>query len=113
MAVLGPSRWTLPERRVHLCLVRNRVPHRCHFQIPGTKRSADFKVGDLLVFVDGRFWHDPMHRTRTMSPYWRDKVARNALRDRETRLICRRLGYRVVRLWDDDPRLLPKLKASL
>jgi DNA mismatch endonuclease (patch repair protein) len=56
----------------------------------------------LAVFVDGAFWHG--HRRYywpgRSGEYWDAKIARNVLRDRRQRRELRRLGWRVVRVWD-------------
>ncbi len=103
MAQIGPSKHTRPERRVRMWFVRNGLCHELHPRLPGLpRRSADFRVQDVLVFVHGRFWHDPRAGTRSMSPYWREKVKRNAQRDRDTRRHLDSVGARYVVLWEDD-----------
>lgn len=116
MAQIGPSKNTRPERRVRMWLVRNGIKHKLHPPIPGIpRRSADFRVGDALLFVHGRFWHDPGAGTRTMSTFWREKILRNAQRDRETRDHLDSTGVRHMTIWEDDdlsellPAALPQL----
>lgn len=102
MARIGPSKWTGPERKFRMMLVRREIAHECHPGIPSyPRRSADFRVGDTWVFIHGRFWHDPWHSTRKMSKYWRDKVKENSERDAETRAFLKQVGWQCVVIWDD------------
>lgn len=104
MARIGPSKNTRPERLVRMWLVRRRMSHRLHVPIHGLpRRSADLRVGEVLVFVHGRFWHDRTGPTRTMSAFWRDKVRRNAERDAETLAHLDRIVQQYLVIWDDDP----------
>lgn len=72
----------------------------------------------VAVFVDGCFWHGcPRHgtRPRTNARFWRDKIARNQARDRQVSRLLRKLGWRVVRVWEhelkrkDEGKLVRKL----
>lgn len=76
----------------------------------------------VAVFVDGCFWHGcPRHGTqpKTNVRFWRDKIARNRTRDRQVNRLLRKLGWRVVRVWEhelkrkDEGRLLRRLKSYL
>ena len=109
------SKWTKPERRFRMLLVRSGVKHVCHWPVTGTRRVSDFKVGRHVVFVDGRFWHDPGRFPKSTRGFWPDKIRRNAERDRDTDRIVRRLGLIPLRVWDDEPeawlRALSRLRA--
>lgn len=115
MAQLGPSKWTKPERRVRMILVREGLRHECHWKIPGTSMSVDFKVGPVCILVDGRFWHDRRGRTSHMGQFWVDKVFQNERRDRRKRRILRSLGLRTFRVWDSDlaPKRYARAKSRL
>lgn len=103
MSQLGSSKSTKPERIFRMMLVRRGVKHALHPRIPGyPRRSADLLVGKTFVFIHGRFWHDPSGRSRTMSTYWRNKVASNHQRDLSTRRQLNRLGYSFITIWCDD-----------
>jgi DNA mismatch endonuclease (patch repair protein) len=59
----------------------------------------------LAVFVDGCFWHGcPKHGTRPKQnrKFWDAKIARNRDRDRSVNRELRKLGWRVVRIWEHD-----------
>lgn len=69
--------------------------------LPGTPDLV-FSRARLVVFVDGAFWHGhPRYlREGRSGPYWDQKIDANRRRDRRSRTRLRRLGWRVVRLWD-------------
>lgn len=88
------------------------------------KVKPDFVFPKLMmaVFVDGCFWHGcPQHATqpKTNARFWRDKIARNQARDRQANRLLRKLGWRVVRIWEHElkrkieGRLLRRLKPYL
>lgn len=102
-------------RRHHLSgWRRNRALFgRPDFVFPGHK---------LAVFVDGEFWHGHPSLGRmpkTNRAYWRAKIARNRKRDRLVNRTLRRLGWRVLRLWEHQlapkhqPRTLARLNVAL
>lgn len=59
---------------------------------------ARFKV---VVFVDGDFWHGyrfPQWSDR-VSEFWREKIEGNRRRDQRNFRKLRRMGWRVIRIW--------------
>jgi DNA mismatch endonuclease (patch repair protein) len=77
---------------------------RRHQRLPGRPDFA-FRKERVAVFVDGCFWHGcRLHYTepRTATGFWRAKIAGNRARDRRNSRALRRLGWRVVRLWEHD-----------
>lgn len=102
---LGPSRDTRPERVVRMWLVAKRLRHRRNYRpLPGT---PDFWLPDerIVVQVHSVFWHHPKRsRMLTMSPFWREKIRRNAARDRRDRRRLRRIGIVPVVVWDRELR---------
>jgi DNA mismatch endonuclease, patch repair protein len=82
----------------------------------GMKVRPDFVFpkARLAIFVDGCFWHGcPRHGTQPKgnAAFWKKKLARNAARDRTVNLELRKLGWRVVRIWEHE--LASKHEASL
>jgi DNA mismatch endonuclease (patch repair protein) len=62
-----------------------------------------FRCNRLAVFVDGCFWHGChrcYRRPRSNRKFWDAKIARNRKRDREVSRELRRIGWRVVRVWE-------------
>jgi DNA mismatch endonuclease, patch repair protein len=59
----------------------------------------------IAVFVDGCFWHAcPKHATkpRNNAAFWRKKLAANQARDRLVTRTLRRMGWKVVRIWEHE-----------
>lgn len=72
--------------------------------IPGRPDLA-FIRWRVAVFVDGVFWHghpDHWNPDTAASDYWRAKIARNVQRDRAADAALTELGWRVIRVWDQD-----------
>ena len=64
-----------------------------------------FRRNRLAVFVDGCFWHGcPKHCKIPAGnrAFWERKFAANKARDRRVNRELRKLGWRVVRIWEHD-----------
>ncbi len=64
-----------------------------------------FRRNRLALFVDGCFWHGcPKHCKIPAGnrAFWKKKFAANKTRDRRVNRQLRRLGWRVVRIWEHD-----------
>lgn len=64
-----------------------------------------FPAKRLAVFVDGCFWHGcPRHGTmpKENRRFWQAKITRNRERDREVGAELRRLGWKVLRVWEHE-----------
>lgn len=64
-----------------------------------------FRQNRLALFVDGCFWHGcPKHCKIPAGnrAFWKKKFALNKARDRRVTRELRRLGWRVVRIWEHD-----------
>jgi len=69
-----------------------------------------FDQQHVSVFVDGCFWHGCTACLRTPSSnrdYWSAKIGRNRRRDRRTSRDLRRLGWKVLRVWEHDLKQRP------
>jgi len=81
-----------------------------------------FRPARVALFVDGCFWHGcPRHGTLPVGnrAFWRRKLAVNLARDQRVDRTLRRLGWRVVHLWEhelarkNEPRLVRRLRRAL
>ncbi|MEU8473488.1 very short patch repair endonuclease [Streptomyces hygroscopicus] len=105
------GRDTKPELLLRRALHRRGLRYRVSTRpLPKLRRTADvvFTKVQVAVFVDGCFWHGcPEHHrpaTKQNSDFWRQKVAGNRARDRETDLILQEAGWSVIRVWEhEDP----------
>ncbi len=102
-----PRRDTLCELALRSALHRLGLRYRVDWPLPGTRRRADvaFVTPRVAVFVDGCFWHRcPQHATfpKANAEWWRDKLAGNVARDRDTDARLKRDGWRVLRFWEHE-----------
>lgn len=82
--------------------------------VKGMRRRADmlFRSQRVAVFIDGCYWHGcPAHYQAPSrnAAYWRDKLAGNRARDRDTDRMLREAGWTVVRIWEHEP---PEMAAD-
>ena len=71
------------------------------------KPDFAFPANRLAVFVDGCFWHGCPRHYKTPSSnagFWRTKIARNRMRDREVGRQLRAKGWKVIRIWEHQLR---------
>lgn len=96
---------TAPERAVAEALRSLRYKPETNVRsLPGT---PDFVLRRkrIVIFVHGCFWHRhpgcPYATTpRTRKAFWNAKFAANVRRDRRVQRACRKLGWRVVVVWE-------------
>lgn len=100
------SRDTGPEMAVRRLLHGLGFRFRVDAQpVRDVRRRADIVFGPakVAVFVDGCFWHRcPDHGSipATNADYWIPKLERNVERDRETTILLKQAGWRVIRVWE-------------
>jgi DNA mismatch endonuclease (patch repair protein) len=96
---------TKPESEIAKACFAKGLRYRKNVEIPEVKTRGDlvFRKHKLVVFVDGCFWHGcPWHyRTpKTRSEWWDAKIEKNKKRDVIKTRKLRRLGWKVVRVWE-------------
>ncbi|MBN8214679.1 MAG: very short patch repair endonuclease [Xanthomonadales bacterium] len=60
----------------------------------------------VAVFIDGDFWHGyrfPRWKAK-LSPFWREKIEGNRIRDQRNFRRLRAKGWTVIRIWEHDVR---------
>ncbi len=76
-------------------------------ELPG-KPDLYLKKYHVVIFVNGCFWHGHncrlFHWPKTRTAWWREKINGNKARDRRHLAACRRLGLRVVQIWECELR---------
>jgi DNA mismatch endonuclease (patch repair protein) len=99
---------TAPELALRTAL--RRVGLRCRLDagsgLPGSP-DITFRRSRLAIFVDGCFWHGcPRHGTvpKTNTSFWMAKILRNRQRDRLVDRTLKRLGWKVLRVWEHQVR---------
>ena len=110
---------TALEKYFFTLLKENRISCSKYPKIYG---KPDCRVKkDILVFVDSDFWHGwqfPRWKNRLPKKYWINKIARNIKRDKQKTMKLKRLGYRVVRVWEhelkrDPSKVISKITSYL
>lgn len=105
---------TKPEMLAFKLLRRERVHFQRHYdRVPG-KPDIAVPSKKLAIFIDGAFWHgrdfeDIKHK---LTPYWRKKIESNVLRDRRQKKELRALGWKTMRVWEDELRRNPEKTLS-
>lgn len=75
---------------------------RRHVPLPGRPDFAWYRLG-VVLFVDGCFWHGcPRHyrAPKNNAAFWRHKIDTNRARDHRVTRQLRRLGWKVIRVWE-------------
>ena len=116
------SKNTKPEIFVRGLLRQMGFRYRLHRKdLPGTPDIVMTKYS-VVINVNGCFWH--MHNCKhgkvapkSHSDYWQRKRAGNRKRDKVNRAALRKMGWRVLDVWEceikDSSKLEKKLKAFI
>lgn len=100
---------TRPELRLRRELWRQGFRYRLHDKrLPG-KPDIVLRRYNVVIFCDGDLWHgrdwqrrkDKLKKGANAS-YWIAKIQRNMERDREVNCELRKLGWRILRVWEGD-----------
>ncbi len=78
-------------------------------RLPG-KPDIIFVKERVAVFLDGDFWHGyrfPLWE-RGLPRFWRTKIAETRKRDRRNFRKLRRMGWRVIRIWQHEVKANPE-----
>lgn len=79
-------------------------------KVPG-RPDVVFPKQKVAVFVDGCFWHGcpKCYRApKSHEDYWKMKVARNRKRDETVNDLCKKAGWKVLRIWEHEVTKSPK-----
>ena len=111
---------TEPERAVRSILHSAGLRFRLHQKaLPGSPDIV-LRSYHTVVFVHGCFWHSHScargRRPTTNADFWREKLDRNAARDKENAKKLKTMGWRVETVWAcslerDSARIIRRLKS--
>ncbi len=112
------SRDTRPEMIVRRLVHGLGYRYRLHVAtLPG---KPDIVLSRLQAIIDvrGCFWHQhpgciDAHIPKSRVEYWRPKLNRNEDRDQENTRIIRKLGWRILVVWECEVKNLPKLSKRI
>jgi DNA mismatch endonuclease (patch repair protein) len=76
--------------------------------LPG-KPDIVFRTAKVAVFIDGDFWHGYQLSKweDKISEFWRNKIRNNRARDQKNFRKLRRMGWKVVRIWQHEIKKNP------
>jgi DNA mismatch endonuclease, patch repair protein len=75
-----------------------------------------FRRKRACIFVDGCFWHGCpkcYRRPGSNRKYWDEKVQKNRARDRDVNRKLRKLGWRVLRIWEHELTLKNEARLAI
>lgn len=96
---------TKPEVRLRKALFALGYRYRLNVKdLPG-KPDIVFPKHRTVIFVHGCFWHGHNCKRGARTPksnteYWREKIARNKRRDKDNAAALKKLGWRVITVWE-------------
>lgn len=91
---------TLIRSELHKCGFRFRKHVR---KLPGSPDIV-FNSVKVAVFIDGDFWHGyrfPAWKHK-VSDFWKVKIQKNRDRDRKNLQQLRKMGWRLLRIWQHE-----------
>jgi len=111
---------TGPEKAVAAGLASLGLEWESHVRTLPGRPDFVFAAAQVAIFVDGDFWHGwrfPQWRDK-LSEKWEAKIKATRRRDACNHRRLRRMGWKVVRLWEhqierDMPSCLAKVAAAL
>lgn len=110
------SKNTKPELAVRKLLTKMGYRYRLHRKdLPG-KPDIAFIGRKKVIFVHGCFWHGhegcPIAHTPNIE-FWKQKLSNNKQRDRHALDELRRLGWKVLIVWECDLKKPSALESRL
>lgn len=101
-------------------IIRGLTSRRLRYNVRSLPGSPDVVVrsASLAVFMDGCFFHGcPDHGRipKSNARFWREKIRKNAARDRSVRRALRRAGWTVWCFWEHElrPSSIPSLRRRV
>ena len=96
---------TKPELMVRGIIHAMGYRYRLHVKVLPGKPDIVFRSRKAVIFVHGCFWHFHSACREGRVPnsnqaYWQDKLKRNVERDRRHQKELKKLGWRVLVLWE-------------
>jgi DNA mismatch endonuclease (patch repair protein) len=99
------SKNTKPELLAFRYLRKRKIYFQKHYRrAPGSPDIA-LPRRKIAVFIDGDFWHGyrfSARKAKLRKKYWLDKIQANMRRDRRNKLELKKLGWKVLRVWEHD-----------
>ncbi len=96
---------TKPEMLVFRELRRRGIYFQKHYKRVAGSPDIALPRKKIAVFIDGDFWHGyrfDSYKDRLPKEYWLGKIEANIKRDKRDRMILKRAGWKVMRVWEHD-----------
>ncbi len=97
------SKDTKPELIVRRYLYHRGYRYRKNVKkLPGTPDIVLRKYG-IVIFVHGCFWHGheaDSHIPHSNTDFWKKKIERNKQRDEQNKAELKKMGWRVMTIWE-------------
>ena len=112
------SKDTKPELAVRSLVHALGYRYRLHVSsLPG-KPDLVFPGRRKIIFVHGCFWHRHARcryatSPKTRSDFWQEKFLTNVVRDRRTRQELKKLGWRILTVWQCELKNPQKLEVRI
>lgn len=112
------SKDTIPEMHVRSALHRAGYRFRLHVKdLPG-KPDIVMPKYKTVIFVHGCFWHRHKGCSRAATPstnqeYWKQKFKRNVERDKREQAELKKLGWKVIVVWECKVDDFAKIKSMI
>lgn len=99
------SKGTKPEIIVRKTLSNLGIKYRLHLRkLPGTPDIVISKA-KTAIFINGCFWHQhggckKISAPKTNQTYWKNKLARNVLKQNKDVFTLKKNGWKVIKIWE-------------
>ena len=109
---------TKPEILVRKILHSLGFRFRLHQKsLPG-KPDVVLKKYKSVIFVHGCFWHQHKGCKRSNMPksntaYWKPKLERNIKRDKHHKIELKKLGWKIITIWECESKNIEKIKKKI
>ncbi len=112
------SKDTVPEMRIRSALHRAGYRFRLHVrELPG-KPDIVLPKYKTVIFVHGCFWHrhegcSGATMPSTNQAFWKEKFRKNVKRDKKEQAALKRLGWKVIVIWECELKEVSFLETLL
>lgn len=112
------SKNTKPELAVRKALTRMGLRYRLQSRLLPGKPDIIISRMSTVIFVNGCFWHQHSNCKRKAMPksnreYWQKKLGGNVERQRRDVRALKKLGWRVIKVWECQTTSESKLAGRL
>lgn len=97
------SKNTDPELKLRRHLYSQGYRYRIHCSLKG-KPDIVFPKQKIVIFVHGCYWHGHGckvdHIPKSNTEFWNNKIAKNKERDKVTKKVLTKSGWKVLTIWE-------------